>query len=357
MQIVQIVQIILRPSYHCMKTTLKLILIFTLFIGKTFAQSSEVEGLVDRGISLYDKGDYKGAIEQYQKALAIDSKSAIANYEISNTYFTMGEYKNALIYCERVLSEKSDFKVQAYILKGSALDLLDITTDAIKTYKKGIKEFPENYLLHYNLALTYYKTKELKSAEESLQKSVVLKPLHSSSHLLLGYVMNEQGQRIKSLLALYNFLLIEPSSKRAKSAYNLLVRHLEKGVEKENDHTINITLPATKESDDFGSAELMLSLLTAANTTEKNKDKTANELFADNTSSFFSFLASMKKNNKGFWWDYYVDFYSEMYNEKHVEAFSYYISQSKEDEAINKWFVDNKAKVDALSNWVLGYKR
>lgn len=340
-----------------MKTSIKLILIITLILGKAYSQSTEVEGLVNQGISLYDNGDYKGAIEQYLKALAIDNKSTLASYEISTAYFALGDYKNVLVFCDKVLTTKSDFRDQAYVLKGSAQDLLDNTDDAIKTYKKGIKEFPEKYLLHYNLALTYYKTKELKAAEESLQKALVLKPLHSSSHLLLGYVMNEQGQRIKSLLALYNFLLIEPTSKRANAAYDLLVIQLEKGVKKVNDNSINITLPATKESDDFGSAELMLSLLTAAKSTEKNRDKTEYELFSDNTSSFFSFLGSIKKNNKGFWWDYYVDFYDDMYKENHVEAFSYYISQGNGDEKISTWLNENKTKVEFLANWCTSYKR
>ncbi len=340
-----------------MKKTINLILILTLLIGKVFAQSTEVQNLVNQGVTLYEKGDYKGAIEQYQKALELDNKSPLANYEMASAYFAMAEYEKAITHSDRVIDAKSDFMDLAYVLKGSALDQLNKSEDAIKVYKKGIKAFPRNYLLHYNLALTYYTIKNFKEAEESLQNALQIKPLHSSSHLLLGYVMKEQGNRVKSLLALYNFLLIEPTGKRAAGAYTLLQNLLNKGISKESEKKINITLPNTNETDEFRSAELMMSLLVASKNTEKNKDKTEAELFAYNTNLFFGMLGDMRKKNKGFWWDYYVEFFNTMSKENHVEAFCYYISQSKGDEKIGTWLADNKSKVDALSSWVVAYKR
>jgi tetratricopeptide (TPR) repeat protein len=339
-----------------MKKTIKVILMLTLCICKSYGQDNELQNFVDLGVKLYDDGDYKGAIEQYNKALKIDKKSAVANYEISSTYFALKDYEKAIEYSDNIISNKLSYLDQAYILKGSALDLLDKPKEAIKVYKEAIKQFPISHLLYYNLAYTYYNSKEYKDAEEALQKALKIKPSHASSHLLLGFVMSDQGYRVQSLLALYNFLLLEPKGNRATSAYELLNSELKKGVKKDNEKSTTITL-SNNGSDEFRAAELMLSLLEASKGLEKNENKTEYELFSDNTKSFFSVLGELKKDNKGFWWNYYVDFFYTLTNDKHNEAFSYYISQSKNDEKINSWLKSNKNKVDALSKWYTNYNR
>lgn len=342
---------------YTMQKTITTILIFTLFICKTYAQTNELQNFVNKGVELYDNGDYNGAVEQYKKALEIDKKSSLANYEISMTYLALKDYEKAIEHSDNIISAKSDYMEQAYILKGSALDLMGKPKEAINTYNKGIKKFPNNHLLYYNLGYTSYNLNEYKDAEIALQNAVKINPSHASSHLLLGYVMSDQGYRVKSLLAVYNFLLLEPKGKRALNAYELLNSELKRGVKKENDKSTSITLSDNKESDEFKAAELMLSLLEASKSLEENEKKTEYELFSENTKSFFSILGELKKNNKGFWWNYYVDFFYSLKENKHVEAFSYYITQSKEDEKITIWLNENKEKVDALSVWYSNYER
>lgn len=340
-----------------MKNTLKTILFFSLLICKVYGQTSELESFVEQGVELYDNGDYKGAIEQYKKALKIDKKSPLVNYEIASTYFALKDYEKAIKHSDIVISAKSNYIDHAYILKGSALDLQGKPKEAIKAYKLGIKGYPKNHLLYYNLAYTCYSLKEYKDAEEALQSALKIKPSHASSHLLLGYIMSDQNNRVKSLLAIYNFLLLEPEGNRAKSACDLLNYELKKGVKKESEKSTIITLTDNKESDEFRAAELMLSLLEASKSLEDNENKTEFELFSENTKSFFTVLGELKKDSKGFWWNYYVDFFYAMVNENHVEAFCYFITQSKADVKISNWLNDNNEKIDAFSKWYSNYDR
>jgi tetratricopeptide (TPR) repeat protein len=237
------------------------------------------------------------------------------------------------------------------------LDLSGKPKEAIKIYKEAIKDFPNNHLIYYNLAYTSYNIQEYKDAEGALQKALKIKSSHASSHILLAYVMDDQGNRVKSLLALYNFLLLEPKGKRAKAAYEMLDSKLKMGVKKENENTTIVTMSDNKESDEFRAAELMLSLLEASKNLEKNEGKTEYELFSANTNSFFSVLGELKKNNKGFWWNYYVEFFYSMTKANHIDAFSYYIMQSRNDENVNSWIKTNKEKIDALSKWYANYER
>lgn len=310
------------------------------------------------GIKLHDKGDYEGAIELYKKALVLNPASVQAKYEMASSYLQLKDYANSLKYSNMAITANSDYVDQAYILKGSALDLSGKSKEAVKIYKEGIRKYRTNYLLYYNLALTTSKLEEYGEAADALVKGLQINPVHASSHLLLGNIMAVQGQRVKSILALFNFLLLEPKSKRATPAYNLLEEQIKKGVKKENEKSVTITLPGKKDDDDeFYTAELMLGLLEASKTNEANKNKTAMELFAENSNSLFTILGEMKKNNHGFWWDFYVDYFYDLSKNKHTEAFCYYISQLNKPDVYNAWFTDNLPKLEAFSAWYSKYER
>jgi tetratricopeptide (TPR) repeat protein len=341
------------------KKALSLLLFIITVFTNSFAQSTEFDGYIKEGVRLYDAGDYNSAIDQYQKALAIDSNSVIANYEIASTYFALKEYQKAIDYSDKVIQQKSQNGEQALILKGSALDILGKPDEAINAYKTGIIIYPTSHLLYFNLALTLYNSNgDKKEIEENLQIAVKLKPTHATSHLLLAYLMNSEKKRVQSLLALYNFLLLEPKGNRAAQAFKLLDGLLRQGVKRNNEKSTSITLfMDDKDKDEFSAAELMLSMLEASKTLDENKKKTDMELFTANTESFFAVLGELKKDNKGFWWNYYVDFFYAMKNKKMVETLCYYISQSQNKEDVNIWLTNNTSKTEELVKWSAEYDR
>lgn len=341
-----------------MKKIAYLLFALTLLCGPVIAQKSKVEQHIAEGVKLHDNGEYKKAIDEYKKALKVDPKSPMVHYEMASSYFAMKDYKNAIEHSDVVIDQKGDFVDMAYVIKGSALDLLEKPEEAIKAYKKGIKENKDSYMLHYNLALTYYNHGDKKNAEKECVEGLTINRSHASSHLLLAYMMNEKGSRTKTLLACYHFLLIEPTGKRAEGAYQMLTALQKKGVE-QGDHktTINISMPSgDKDADEFSAAELMISLLEASKSLEENEGKNEEELFFDNTNSFLTIMGELKKEQKGFWWDFYVDFFYSMVNAQHVEAMSYYVSLPKKDnEEVKDWLGDNEEKMDALFKWYEGY--
>src|SRR5688572_30561290 len=136
-----------------MRTILVTIAFTALTSARLFAQNAETETFIRKGISLHDKGDFKGALAQYEKALEIDKKSPLAHYEMASTYFAMKSYDNAIEHADKVLDLKSGNEEEAYVLKGTALDVMGKPEEAIKTYRKGIKQFPQSYLMQYNIAL------------------------------------------------------------------------------------------------------------------------------------------------------------------------------------------------------------
>lgn len=327
-----------------------LILIFTSI--QIIAQSS-VEDFVTEGIQYHDKGDYDKAIETYKKALEINPESTLTNYEIALSYFKKGDFKKAIKHSDVVLNQNKDHMIQAYMTKGSALDMLGKTKESIKLFKKAIKKTGGHYLLYYNLGLNYYKLNDLENAEKNVINAIENNPNHPTSHLILAHIHNQKGNPVQTLLATHYFLFLEPNTQRSKEAYLMLKENFGGNVTKDSSkpNTINITLSPNNDSQ-FGAAELMISMLEASKSLEENEGKTEDEMFVENTESFFKVLGELrKKKNKEIWWTFYTDFFYDLAKSDHLETYCKYITQSSNENS-EKWLSENENKLNDFGNWL-----
>lgn len=331
---------------------IKIVLILLFISIQIFAQS-DIENFVREGIQYHENGDYKKAIETYKKALEINPKSTLVNYEIALSYFSKGNYKKAIKYSDIVINQNTDFILYSYITKGSALDMLGKTKESIKLFKKAIKETEEHYLLYYNLALNYLKINDLDKTEECVIKAIKNNSNHSSSHLILANIHNQKGNSIQALLASHYFLFLEPNTKRSIKVYQILQKNFEGNVSKDNSkpNTINISLSPNNDSQ-FGAVELMISMLEASKSLEENEGKTEDEIFIKNTESFFKILGELKKEkNKEIWWTLYTPFFYDIAKSDHLETYCKYITQSNNENS-KKWLNENKKKLVDFDKWL-----
>ena len=340
-----------------------------------FAQN-DVRALIEEGVKLHDAEDYKGAVAKYEAALKIEPKNATANFEIANTYVSLKEYKKALKYIDKVFDQKGVSLDEAYMLKGTILDLLEKPKESIKTYKEGInisKKTNLQQLLYFNLGVTYAKEGQYKEAEEALIESIKRKPTHPSSHFVLGQINFSQHHTTKAIMAYYNFLLLEPKTERAKTIINRVYTMLEG--EKNETGGLNILLNPDKDESSFSGSDLYISMLPAITSAVKESEKdtadivekklsdlkpdtTANSAahFAEKNQNIFKYLDEVRLKEQGFWWLYYADFYGELNKAGHTDAFSYYISTGKKDKDVTEWLAKNKDKFKALVEWIKTYE-
>lgn len=328
-----------------------LILLLLLSLN-SFAQS-EIETFVKEGIQYHDNGNFDKAIELYEKALEINPKSTLANYEIALSYFSKGEYKEAIKHSDIVLKQDEDLLLQAYMTKGSALDMLGKTKESIKLFKTAIKKTDGHYLLYYNLGLNYYKVNDFENAEANVIKGIELNPNHSSSHLILANIHNQKGNSVQTLLSSHYFLFLEPNSQRSVDAYSMLQQNFGGNVSKDNDkpNTINILLSPNNDSQ-FGAAELMVSMLEASKSLEENEGKNDDEMFVENTEKFFKVLGELKKKkNNEIWWTFYTTFFYDLAKSQHLEAYCKYITQIGNENS-KKWLEENNDELNEFDKWL-----
>ena len=275
--------------------TIALVFINSLAFGQV-----SIESYVKEGIQFHDKGEFDQAIEKYQKALAIDPKSALVNFEISFSYMAKGDYSKALKYSDIVLKLKGDYMLEAYINKGSCLDNMGEPKKAIKAFKKGIKKTNGHYLLYFNMALTYLKMGNTDDAQANAIKAIELSPSHGTSHLILATISRDLRNTAEAILSAHYFLMLEPTTSRSQVGYDILMENFQSNTsnEKGKPTTINISFNPESNSE-FKGAGLMIGLLQASGSLEENEGKSQEEMFVKNTKSIFTYLGQLNEDKEG----------------------------------------------------------
>lgn len=337
-----------------------------LFMLPFFVGAQEVKDLIKAGVQLHDAGDFKGAIAKYEEALRLDAQSPSALFEIANTYVALEEYKKALKYVEKGLDLKSSIQGDFYMLKGTALDMMEKPKDAIKAYQEGIKAQPDMQLLYFNLGVTYGRQQQFKEAEAMLIESIKRKPSHPGSHYVLGQIAFARNQKAKMLMAYENFLLLENKTERAATAIDRIYAIFE--AKKNETGGFNLSLNMDKDDDGFSAAELFIGLLTIdtgikksekdSSKTEKDTVLSAAARFVEINKSVFKYFGEAKEKNKkqSFWWTYYADFYGKLEAAGHAEAFGYYISKPRKDKNVTEWLKKNAPKIESFAEWIKTYE-
>jgi hypothetical protein len=167
--------------------------------------------------------------------------------------------------------------------------------------------------------------------------------------------MNDRGDRVKSMLSLYFFLLLEPNTERSAEALKLLTNLWQKNLE-DNPLTPNsviITYNPNKESIAFNTIDLAISSIYARNSGLNRPKQNDYKFFISNTLSLFSLLGDYNNTiSQEPWKSLYIKIYKDLATANLVEPFCYYISSSNDDILINGWLELNKEKIDIFSNWV-----
>lgn len=321
--------------------------LLSLLVPASFAQT---DSLLRQGMRFHDEGKYREALECYQKVLETEPDNAEAMYEMAYTFMSTGDYKRAVQYAKNSIRKGKVSYAGSYAVWGSSLDELGQREKALKIFDEGMKNFPDDHLLAYNKGLTLYRMKRFREAEAVLCHSVQLRPSHPGSHLLLAYTEAELGNRVKAMLPLYFFLLIESRTERSKTAWEMLASLQVKGMTQEKTGKISLRIPSREDTDSLGVLDMTVSMVAAASIAGKT-DSTELGRFAERNSTFFSVLSEIKKNIYSLWWNLYIPFLSEVYTSGNTQAFSYYISRGARPEEAEAWFTKNPDKMNRFADW------
>jgi hypothetical protein len=108
--------------------------------------------------------------------------------------------------------------------------------------------------------------------------------------------------------------------------------------------------------DNFFNTELILAMSAALDYDKSNKKKSEVELFMSKFETVCASMSELKKDGKGYYWEYYAPYFIEMKEKNQLETFSYLVFASSDDKKVSKWLESNEKKITEFFEWSNQYK-
>ncbi len=122
------------------------------------------------GVAYKRRGNYEKAIEEYQKALAGNPNMAEARTNLGLAYYHQGMYDKAVAEYQKALNIDPLLAVAQYNL-GMAYYALGMHDKTLEAYTKAVAINPSFAEAHYKLGLTYYEKKNYALAKSHVEKA------------------------------------------------------------------------------------------------------------------------------------------------------------------------------------------
>jgi tetratricopeptide (TPR) repeat protein len=293
--------------------------------------NQEEQAIIDEANALHDQGKYDEAVAKYKQVLDKNANNVVVIYKIASSYFAAAKYDDSLKFARQGSQFKSDYLPQFYLIIGNSLNKLGKTDEAISSFKQALEILPNNQLLHFNLAAILSNTGAFDEARSHLKTSVQLDPEHASSHYALGQIYYKQEYRFPSMLALFRFLTLEPTSQRSQKALSMLEQNVMAAGE------------TPKDEGDFAKYEPMMSSIQTA---KQNRVELLDKLFSG--------MANEKARGT-FVVDYYFPYFIAIKQNGLVAPFAYYIYQSSDPEAA-QWVKNHSDDINRFLEWSAGFQ-
>jgi tetratricopeptide (TPR) repeat protein len=317
--------------------------------------NDEAEELVRTGVSYHDRGDYKTAIDYYNRAMELAPDHPVIYYETGFSRIALGDLAEALELAEKGINAAKTREYEEMIpslldLKGSALYNLGRSEESVDVYLLAINQYGVTSVFpYYNLGLNYYRLERGEDAVDALRRGLLINPNHASSNYLLGKICMEDGKKTQAFFPFCYFLLLEPNTERALQSYNT-VKHLlsvqEEGIGVRNNGT-------------FTTSDMIISVaftLDEANFRMSEAEKTKAKLD-------YVFIALEEQKNSGkigrssgdeLWWDFYSPFFYRVVKSEHANTFYRYIGLSA-DPNVDSWIENGQDEIENFFIWLNDY--
>ena len=317
------------------KTTLSILLFLYAFCA--YNQEYNSQELIEKGVALYDEGKYPEAIDMYKQVHPADTNYLYMMSELAMTYLATKEYDESIATCEEALIDVSSYENHIMRTMATAFDEKGDSEQAIKVYATALEKYPYDYLLLFNLGITYYRENKYSKALEYFQKALKSNPFHTSSHLMLGKISAAQGQLSHAFMSLQTFLLLEPNSNRSNKALICLENLANNFID---------TTYVGKRIEPFVPNELF---------EELDHYIRAKIVLNRRFESAYDFNASLVKQTqlvleklpyqteeRDFWAEFYFPFYQNTKKNDFIQEFLNTTLRSARRESINKWSKKNE---------------
>ncbi len=320
---------------------LVLLNLVVLFTTSIFSQTTSQE-YIKKGNDLYDDQKFAEAVESYKMVAENDSNYHWMIAELAITYLAMEKYDSASIAVEKGLAEKSNMRCHLLRTKGTIYEYTGNTQKSIETYQKAIKEYPYEYLLYYNLGISYLHTEQFSKAQSCFQEALRCNPYHASSHMQLGKLAARQKQYTRAMLSLETFLALEPANDRSNPILIYIENLSNNYIDTTQGSFIEPIVDNSlfEEIDHYIRAKIVL-------TSRFPLPIEFNASLVKQTEMLMQVLP-YKTQQDDFWVQMYFPFFKAIYEGEHLNPFLYTLLRSTGQEIVTTYNEKSEKELDAF---------
>jgi Flp pilus assembly protein TadD len=161
------------------------------------------------GIALADQGKTADAIQQYERALQLDSNNVDAQNNLGNALASQGRWTEAIPHYEQALKLKPD-SAEAHFNLGIALASQGKLAEAVQHYQRALELNPYDAEGLNRLGIALAMQGKLPEAIQSYEQAIQLKPNYFEAFNSLGIALAKQGKMDEASQQFERALQIQP---------------------------------------------------------------------------------------------------------------------------------------------------
>jgi tetratricopeptide (TPR) repeat protein len=183
------------------------------FISKVSAGKEEPQAYIaiNEGSAFHNSGRYQEAVASFDKALAIDPRSAAALHYKGNSLFLSGSFEEAIVSFDASLA-LDPRSVSTLNDKGWALQSRGLFTQAFDCFDKALAIDPRYAPAWYNKAWALINAGRYQEAVFCLDKNIEINPFFSPAWYYKGWILNGLGRSQEAIFCHNQAIAIDAPS-------------------------------------------------------------------------------------------------------------------------------------------------
>jgi len=313
---------------------------FAFVVSLTISSAQKIKlinsgEVIKQAVVLTDSARYEDAIALFKTVPQRDTNYVYMLSELALTYNANKNYKEAIETCEEGLKHTSEYKAHLIRTLGSALDKEGNLEKCVQVFEAGIKEFPYDYLLHYNLGVAYYNHAQYEKAADCFFTTLGINPYHTGSHLNLGRMSAYQGKKVRAMMAMGMYLSIANTDNDRL----VFLEHLVNNELKDEG-----TLPFAGKN----SFEKLDQIIRAKVVNDKNFKQRVpiSAMLVRQYQLLIEQLSLAENNPDDPWVKFYMPFYQRIQRDDMLEPFLYHLLASINNDDVKKWSKKNEKRLN-----------
>ncbi|MBR4327264.1 MAG: hypothetical protein IKP73_17260 [Bacteroidales bacterium] len=274
-------------------------------------------------IALQSEGKLAESNQKLTDLYALHFMEDYVCWQLSNNYYRIGDIKKAERFANEAMRDGSKYVLQAGVIKALCL---------------GIRKQPDEQLqLLERLAVAY--PNEAKA--------------NPTMHILIATLNNDKQLYIHAFLAYYMYLFTNPVTYGKETILALNDLMSRRDVNSIIDEKTTNPTQLTKEDNDLIWGMLFINELKTSTTDSESGLPDVNN-FVKNSKSLITSICQSIEEKKGFYEEFYVNFYDKILKSNMLEVFLYYCLANAYPDINTAIPGMSKEKMDAFADWLEG---